>query len=172
MDRASFTDDDMKVIRDNLDKLTASDQLIVRLLATTGMRLGEAFHIKEEFIERGIRYVKVGTKTKSSKRRVPLPAKFLPYLPQTIKGPLFSGSAHNASTRLNPWLREIGITDEAKVMHSFRHRAADRLRTALCRPDIRHAILGHEDKGEGAAAEYGEGFPVTVLKRWIDKIGI
>ena len=167
--RLKFTDDDMKLIRDNLDSLPTADQLLVWVLATTGMRLGEAFQIKGEFIERGIRYVEIGTKTEPSWRRVPLPSEFLECLPVTIKGRLFSGSAHNASTRLNRWLREIGITDPAKTVHSFRHRAQDRLRAAECGEDIRHAVLGHEEKS--VAAGYGEGFPVTVLKRWIDRIG-
>jgi integrase len=167
--RLPFSDDDMKLIVDNLDQLTPADQLTVRLLATTGMRLGEAFHIKGEAMERGIRYVTVGTKTEASLRRMPLPSKLLPYLPKAIKGPLFSGSPHNASSRLNPWLRQIGITDSAKVIHSFRHRAQDRLRAAECPSDIRHAILGHEERT--VAAGYGEGFAVPVLKRWIDRIG-
>lgn len=43
------------------------------------------------------------------------------------------------------------------------------MRAAECPEDIRWSILGHEE--ETVAAGYGEGFPVTVLKRWIDKIG-
>ena len=68
------------------------------------------------------------------------------------------------------WLRDVcGIEDDAKVLHSFRHRAQDRLRAAECPADIRHAILGHEDKS--VAEGYGEGFAVIVLKKWIDRIG-
>ena len=168
--RAPMDDDDMRLIRANLDRLSKSDRLLLTVLATTGMRLGEAFQIKSEATERGVRYVVLGTKTEQSLRRVPLPAKLLPLLPATIKGPLFpDDNAHAASTRLNPFLRGIGITDPAKVVHSFRHRAQDRLRAAECPSDIREAILGHEKKT--VAAGYGEGFAVPVLKRWIDKIG-
>jgi integrase len=53
--RLKFTDDDMKVIWDNLNQLSASDQLLMRVLATTGMRLGEAFQTTRESEERGIR---------------------------------------------------------------------------------------------------------------------
>jgi hypothetical protein len=42
-------------------------------------------------------------------------------------------------------------------------------RAAGCPEDTRWAILGHEEKT--VAAGYGEGFPVPLLKRWIDKIG-
>ena len=44
-----------------------------------------------------------------------------------------------------------------------------RLRAAGCREDVRWEILGHEKKT--VAEGYGEGFPVPVLKRWIDRIG-
>ena len=161
----------MKVIRANLDKLTPADRLMVTILATTGMRLGEAFQITSEAKERGVRYVIVGSKTEQSLRRVPLPAKLLPLLPQAVRGPLFpDDDGHCASSRLNRFLRKTcGITDPRKVIHSFRHRAQDRLRAAECPQDIREAILGHEKKT--VAAGYGEGFAVPVLKRWIDKIG-
>src|SRR6202043_1812290 len=42
-EREAFDDADMKLIRANLHRLSESDQLLVRLLATTGMRRGEAF---------------------------------------------------------------------------------------------------------------------------------
>ena len=169
-ERLKFDDEDMRLIRANLDKLSEADRLLLTILATTGMRLSEAFQITSEQKERGIRFVIIGRKTKASKRRVPLPAKLLPLLPATIKGPLFpDDNAHAASTRLNPFLRGIGITDPAKVVHSFRHRAQDRLRTAGCRIDIRWELLGHEKKT--VAEGYGEGSPVPILKKWIDKIG-
>lgn len=112
----------------------------------------------------------VGTKTEASLRRVPLPAKLLPLLPKAIKGPLFEGNAKSASMRLGRWLRAAGITDTAKVLHSFRHRAADRLRAAECPSDIRHALLGHDDRS--VAESYGAGFAVPILRKWIDKIGM
>ena len=64
----------------------------------------------------------------------------------------------------------VGITDERKVVHSLRHRAQDRLRAAECPHDVRKALLGHDDVSIGEG--YGEGFPVTVLRKWIDKIGL
>jgi hypothetical protein len=47
-------------------------------------------------------------------------------------------------------------------------RAQDRLRAAECPQDIRWALLGHEEKT--VAEDYGKGFSVPQLKRWIDKI--
>ena len=164
-----FDDEDMRLIRANLDKLSEADRLLLTILATTGMRLSEAFQITSEQKERGIRFVIIGRKTKASKRRVPLPAKLLPLLPATIKGPLFPDVTRTPPRPGFPFLRGIGITDPAKVVHSFRHRAQDRLRTAGCRIDIRWELLGHEKKT--VAEGYGEGSPVPILKKWIDKIG-
>lgn len=172
--RLPLSDADMKHIKRNLDRLDKPDQLLVRLLASTGMRISEAFEIDGEEKERGVRYVMIGKKNAQSLRRVPLPAAVLPCLPKSIGGPLFNRSKNAdpsdaASKRLNRFLDDCGIVDKRKVVHSFRHRAADRLRAAECPEDVRWSILGHEE--ETVAAGYGEGFPVTVLKKWIDKIG-
>lgn len=171
--RLPLDEADMKAIRARLSGLAERAQLLLRLLATTGMRLSEAFEIDRELTERGVRYVIVGSKTPQSKRRVPLPGAVLPFLPKTIRGPLFASKhadpSDAASKRLNRFLREIGISDPRKVIHSLRHRAADRLRAAGCPEDIRWALLGHEEKT--VAAGYGEGFPVPLLRKWIDKIG-
>ncbi len=87
--RLPLADADMRAIKRNLGRLDEADQVLVCLLASTGMRLSEAFEIDGEEKERGVRYVIVGKKTEQSLRRVPLPAAVLPYLPKSIKGPLF-----------------------------------------------------------------------------------
>ena len=171
--RLPLTDADMMEVRRNLARLSESDQLLVRLLGSTGMRLSEAFEIDDEEKEKGCRYVIVGKKTAQSLRRVPLAATLLPFLPKTITGPLFPRATLDppdaASKRLNRFLDDTGIVDPRKVVHSLRHRAQDRLRAAGCPEDVRWAILGHEE--ETVAAGYGEGFPVPLLRKWIDKIG-
>ena len=167
--RLPLDEADMKVCRRKLGTLSETDQLLFRLLAATGMRLGEAFQINGEATERGVRYVVVGTKTEASKRRVPLPTVVLPYLPKAIKGPLFAGGPPAASKRLNRFLRDSGIAAAGKVVHSLRHRAADRLRAAGAPVDIRYALLGHETRT--VADSYGVGHPVPLLRKWIDKIG-
>src|SRR6266566_2321605 len=171
--RLPLSDADVKECKRNLDKLSESDQMLIRLLGSTGMRLSEAFGIEGEEREKGCRYVIVGKKTEQSLRRVPLPTAVLPTLPKTITGPLFlrttQDPADAASKRLNRFLDDCGIADPRKVVHSLRHRAQDRLRAAGCPEDVRWAILGHEE--ETVAAGYGEGFPVPLLRKWIDKIG-
>jgi len=172
--RLPLDEADMKEVKRNLDKLSAFDQLLLRLLASTGMRLSEAFEIDNEATEKGCRYVIVGKKTEQSLRRVPLPVSVLPFLPKKITGPLFASDladpADTASKHLNRFLNDCGIVDPRKVVHSLRHRAQDRLRAAGCPEDVRWAILGHEERT--VAAGYGEGFPVPLLRKWVDKIGM
>jgi integrase len=167
--RLPLSETDIRNVKRNLDQLDEGDQRLFRLLAATGMRLSEAFEIDDEMKERGCRYIIVGRKTSQSLRRVPLPATVLPFLPRKIAGPLFPGGPKAASKRLNRFLNNVGIADPRKVVHSLRHRAQDRLRAAGCPEDCRWAILGHEE--ETVAEGYGEGFPVPLLRRWIDKIG-
>ncbi|MFY9893417.1 MAG: site-specific integrase [Xanthobacteraceae bacterium] len=161
--------DDIANIKRNLNRLSASDQLLVRVLATTGCRLSEAFEISTEATESGVRYVVVGHKTKESLRRIALPADLLPFLSARIERPLFQGDAGRASRTLGKFLRDIGIKDPRKVTHSLRHRAKDRLRAAGCPLDVQYELLGHEE--QTVASGYGRGSPVPLLKRWVDEIG-
>jgi integrase len=167
--RLPLSETDIRNVKRNLGRLDEADQRLFRVLAATGMRLSEAFEIDDEMKERGCRYIIVGRKTSQSLRRVPLPATLLPFLPRKIEGRLFPGGPKAASKRLNRFLNNVGIADPRKVVHSLRHRAQDRLRAAGCPEDCRWAILGHEE--ETVAEGYGEGFPVPLLRRWIDKIG-
>jgi integrase len=167
--RLPLSETDIRNVKQNLDRLDEGDQLLFRMLAATGMRLSEAFGIDGEMKERGCRFIIVGSKTSQSLRRVPLPTALLPFLPRKIEGSLFPGGPSAASKRLNRFLNDVGIGDRRKVVHSLRHRAQDRLRAAGCPEDCRWAILGHEEKT--VAKGYGEGFPVPLLRRWIDKIG-
>jgi len=179
----AFDDNDMKIIRANLHKLSPNDQLLVRTVATTGMRRGEAFEIASEKIEDGIRYCTVGTKTDASYRRVPFPKDLLPHLPKKkkITGPLFAGRKDAASKRLNKFLKDIGIINEndgryIRPFHSFRHRAKKRLRRAVPDGELRNAIGGWTDGKKDSGVTYGtkdddKGYPMKMLKEAIDKIG-
>ena len=129
--RVPLDDADMTICKGNLGTVSDADQLLFRLLASTGMRLGEAFQISSEATEHGVRYVIVGTKTKSSRRRVPLPAAVLPFLPKIIKGPLFAGGAPAASKRLNKFLRDSGIATPMAASGHGTGKVVHSLRTAL-----------------------------------------
>jgi integrase len=173
--REGFTDADMKLIRANLHKLDKHDQLLLRTLASTGMDRGEAFSIAGERIENGVRFCLIGTKTDARPRRIPFPKILLPHLPKKITGALFTGRKDTASKRITEFLTDIGVmSDDGRTLapfHSFRHRAATKLRQAKVSAELRYAIGGWTD-GEkpNSGWNYGE-WTIKVLREAIDKIG-
>jgi len=169
--RKSLDDADLEACKRKLGTLSKSDQLLFRLLEATGMRLGEAFHIKwEEPSNGGPRFVWVGNKTDNSLRRVPFPKSVLPYLPAKIDRPLFTGDPKATSRRFTEFLREtVGIKDPKKVLYSLRHRAKDRARDLEFPDKIGEALFGRDD-GKDTGDDYGEGFSIKKLKKWVDKI--
>jgi integrase len=175
VEREPLSEAEMALVRDNLRKLSPHDQLLWKWLACTGMRLSEPFEIDRKYEENGVRYVIVGTKTRSSRRRVPIPTELLPA--ERIEGPLFKGNPETVAKRLRYFLKRLKISHDpkagtgnpAKVVHSLRHRAKDRLRSAHCSKDIQHHILGHDEVT--VADGYGTGYPMDVLLPYVDKIG-
>ena len=169
--RKSLDNADLKACKAKLGALSKNDQLLFRLLEATGMRLGEAFHIKGEGPSNGgPRFVWVGNKTENSLRRVPFPKSVLPHLPAKISGPLFEGTSPAASHRFTEFLREtVGIKDPKKVLYSLRHRAKDRARDLDFPDKIGEALFGRDD-GKNTGDNYGEGFSIRMLKKWVDKI--
>jgi integrase len=162
--RSPFSEDDMKIMLEKARLyLDAPDFTLFTLLHKTGMRMAEAWGIDREYNEDGIRYVIVGTKTDSSFRRIPLPNMLW-----FFNGPYQSGTPAAASKRINRFIKSCGIIDKAKVAHSFRHRAADRMRAFGVPSDHRKRILGHGEKD--ASEDYGLGFPMSELKPHIDRI--
>jgi integrase len=182
VERDPFSDADVKLMKANLHKLSAADQLLVRVVATMGVRRSEAFQIASEETEKGIRYCIVGADKGMARRRIPFPADLLPHLPKVIKGPLLTGRPDNAGKRVRAWLTEIGVINEKDGRdlapnHSFRHRAAQRMRAANIPEDVREAIGGWANgKGKKVSRKYGNkhgaGYPITVLRKAIDKIGL
>jgi integrase len=64
--------------------------------------------------------------------------------------------------------RSLGITDKAKVFHSFRHLMLDALRAAGVEPEIRARLLGHEV--EGMAGRYGTGHTLEQLRAALESV--
>ena len=168
MERGTFTDADCELIKSRLGELKEKDQLLIRLLATTGMRLDEPFQIKREFEQDGIRCVHVGTKTDASDRYVPLPAGVLEYLPEKITKPLFDGPSKKTGARVRLWLKRIGF-DKTKTPHSFRHRMKARLLKQDCQSNLWRRLGGWS---LDTAEQYGKSDPpFELLKSWIDRVG-
>lgn len=162
--RLSFSEEDMRVMIENSPiLLSAADQILFLLLHKTGMRMAEAWGIDREFDEDGLRYVRVGTKTESSDRRLPLPDAC-----PKINGRYQTGTAAAASKRINRFINACGITDADKVAHSFRHRAKDRMTVLQTPVDQLKRIMGHTPD---ITDRYGSTPPpMSHLKPWIDLI--
>ena len=150
------------------------------------MRLGEAVGLlKSDFkIVDGIPVVEIKPhpwrrlKTKNSERTVPIVG-FSLWAKERI---LHSGNASNfafpcynknklsnsgsASAALGKWL-ETQVPG-CGTIHGFRHSLRDRLRSIECPSDIVDQIGGWTTSGIGHS--YGQGYPLSVLHRWLLKI--
>ena len=115
------------------------------------------------------RVTAIGTKTIASDRTIPLPDCVLPYIPKPISGPLFQTKVSNLGRNINRWLRRIGIKDNAKTLHSTRHRASYQLRK-LNNDSLRHRCLGHEDNAKPSET-YG-GFDMATIANAFELIGL
>jgi integrase len=181
-----FSDADMALIRKHLDKLDTTDQLLLRLAASTGMDRKELFSIQSEATEGGIRYCTIAKgKTDSRARRIPFPTALVKHknFPETITKPLFTGRPDTRSKRLTEFMVSIGIVMDRGIgeegqrhvlhpLHSFRHRARSRLLKAYPAGDELAYAVGGWTNGtkKNAGWNYGK-FPLRTLREAIDKIG-
>ncbi|TXN65367.1 tyrosine-type recombinase/integrase [Methylobacterium sp. WL18] len=177
--REPMPEEDVKLIRENRHTFDDREWLLYLLCETTGMRREEAYSIDRDQVESGVRFVIVGKKTQQSRRRVPLPDAILnlPGFPTRINRPLFSPHITTEKERDNDitnlgrevlrQMKRIGV--KTPGLHTLRHRAKDRLRAAGIVHEKQEELLGHEKKT--VADGYGKGYPVRVLKRWVEHIG-
>ena len=106
------------------------------------MRIDEAFQINgEKEPEQGIRYVRIGTKSKASKRRVQIVSGCVfSYLPDKIEMSAIAGGNRGlknaSSSRLNPRPRELGFDIELQPSTHYGYRAEDKLR------DVKSQVAG------------------------------
>ena len=166
--RTPLYNEDLEKLDANLHKMGQNERRLYLIARHTGCRRSEAWQI-EETREKGLRIIWFGSKNEQSVRRIPLPDALVPHLPERIEGSLFSDNPKNVGRNLLRAMRRFGIYDATKVIHSFRHRAKDRLRAERCHRDMQEAILGHEERT--VAASYGHGFPMTLLKPHVERIG-
>jgi integrase len=76
----------------------------------------------------------------------------------------------NLSKRISRLVRLAGVTDPRTApSHSWRHRAADKMReTPGMADELRHRLLGHTSGNIGS--KYGSGFNLATLRAAIDKV--
>ena len=158
---------------------------LIALISDTGMRLVEAAGLlsKDIVLDTVIPHINLrehtwrSLKTSSSRRKIPLvgasfrAATRIKEQNTTFAFPKYCNeqkcNSTSASAALNKWLKPR-VPDNC-VIHSFRHSMRDRLRAIECPADIIDAIGGWSTDGVGQS--YGKGYDLTVLGRWMEKIG-
>ncbi|MDC1001689.1 tyrosine-type recombinase/integrase [Alphaproteobacteria bacterium] len=159
---------------------------LIALISDTGMRLGEAAGLLKVDINLDDRIPHIdlkphpwrSLKTKGSQRLIPLTKEALWASKRLLEAnndsifafPRYCSEtgckANSASGGLNKWLHQY-VPDNC-VIHSFRHSLRDRLRAVECPSDIVDAIGGWKTSGVGHG--YGNGYPLEVLEKWMDKL--
>jgi integrase len=179
--RAAFDDADVSRFLEYIGDAGGEPWLwwIPRILALSGMRLGEVAQLRKCDVreERGVLVFDVNgedgkeLKTDASRRLVPvhprlvdlgLPA-FVAAQPDGFLWPQrlrvtanpSKGNFDRLSRLLNDRLNRAGITDRRKVIHSFRHTVATRLKEADIQDFTISEILGHE-VGNITTGRYGK----------------
>ena len=167
-------------------KLDDDIRWLVALLSDSGMRLAEAAGLTIEDINLNceIPFIQLkkhpwrSLKTASSERKVPLSGYSLWAAERIVSNhdrQLFAflrynardiTSSNSASAALNKWLKDF--VDKGCTIHSFRHSFRDRLRAVSCPSDIIDQLGGWQTAGVGQG--YGEGYPVSILADWVQKI--
>ena len=158
---------------------------LIALISDTGMRLVEAAGLlsKDIVLDTVIPHINLrehtwrSLKTSSGRRKIPLvgasfrAATRIKEQNTTFAFPKYCNeqkcNSTSASAALNKWLKPR-VPDNC-VIHSFRHSMRDRLRAIECHADIIDAIGGWSTDGVGQS--YGKGYDLTVLGRWMEKIG-
>jgi len=159
---------------------------LIALLSDTGMRLGEGVGLLKSDINLNceIPHIRLiphpwrRLKTKGSQRCIPLVGaslwaceRILEHNSDSIYAfPRYTSvsicNANSASAALNKWMKEK--LSESYVIHGFRHSMRDRLRAVECPSDIIDKIGGWITAGVGQS--YGQGFPLEVISKWMNKI--
>ena len=179
----------MEAIRNVQSECRAIDddiRWLIALISDTGMRLAEgAGLLKQDLVglDTDLPYVCVtkhpwrNLKTASSERKIPLVGEALWAARRIVEADNTSDfafprynrtsttAANSASAALNKWLKQY--VPDGCTMHSFRHSMLDRLRAVQCPADITDQIGGWTTDGVGQG--YGSGYPMSVLKEWLEK---
>jgi len=185
-ERESLPVEVILAIQNKCHRLDDDFRWLVALVSDTGMRLAEAAGLTRDDLVIDGDFPKVvirehpwrRLKTASSAREVPLVGNALwaakriySTTPDNLYAfPRYNRSgqtnANSASAALNKWLKPM--VPERCTMHSFRHSLRDRLRAVECPSDIVDQLGGWQTDGVGQ--NYGSGYPLGVLERWMELI--
>lgn len=147
---AIFTDNEIKLLWNNVDDVAARDLLI---LMYTGMRIGEMLQVDREHINFEEGYIIGGNKTAAGKNRIiPLHDKIIPlvkeqlgdnkWLVQSKRGVAMSYTS--ALERFNKLSDKLGFNHK---IHDTRKTAVSLMHTAGIPMETIRVIVGHSGKG-------------------------
>jgi integrase len=184
--RIGFTSDALLSLKRICHQYDDEPRHILALISDTGMRLSEAVGLRHSDLALVHQYPHVMVqpnahrrlKTASSKRSIPLvgdafwAAKRLASKNQNSEYLISRYNRHDrtdgnsASAALNKWLKQNEF--EGYSVHSLRHSFRDRLRDIECPADIANQLGGWVNTGIGS--QYGNGYQLSVLSKWMHKI--
>ncbi len=188
-DRLSFSNDDLSLIfgSEYLKQSASADFWVPWLALYSGARLEELAKLTVADVE-GLNetpyiHIRGRLKNKGSVRRVPVHSSLLKLgfiehvrqrgastnlLFEDVEEDRYGKYSAKLSKRFGGYIRRIGISDERKVFHSFRHLFKDACRDADVPLQVQNAILGHTSRAVGEG--YGQGFSIQKLSEWIERI--
>jgi len=183
--RKTFTDKHRLEIIRECKYIDDEPRWIIAFISDTGMRLSEALGAlkTDVVIDAASPHLIVQShpwrrlKTHSSERKVPLVGNAIWAAKRAYElsdGPFLfpkysseqGCKSNSASAALNKWL-SVRVP-KGCVVHSFRHTLRDRLRSVECPSDIVDRLGGWAVEGVGEG--YGDGYPIEVLSKWMNKI--
>jgi len=195
-ERSAFTPGDLKLVFSDdftLLKDKRPDRLFIPLiLLHTGARVGEVAQlgINDVRKENGVwcfdihPSAEISVKTKSSIRLVPIhsyliKAGFLEYCEEIRKEghvqlfPALKKSANGYGSAISKWfnkrLREKGISDKKKVLHSARHTFITKLKQLDIQDHLISELVGHTVESI-TVGRYGKKLDVKALRKAVEKL--
>ena len=175
--------EDIRFLQEKCYEIDDEKKWIVALICDTGIRLAEAVGLaRTDFQMRdGIPVVIIQVhpwrrlKTSSSERIIPLVGSALWASKRILANsnqskfafPTYNkrrlSSSNAASATLNKWMN--AQVKNCGSVHSIRHTFRDRLRNVECPFEVVNQLGGWATKGVGA--QYGEGYSLQILQKWI-----
>lgn len=183
--RYSVKGKELKSLQDECVLLDDDIRWLVALISDTGMRLSEAVGllVDDLVLDSEQPHIKLvlhphrRLKTGASERTIPLVGCSL-WAAKRIKENSSSKfcfsryctedncNSNSASAAINKWIKKV-ISSEA-VIHGLRHGFRDRLRAAEAPMDMIDQLGGWSLRSVGQG--YGDGYPLDLLHRWMEKI--
>lgn len=145
IERSPFTDKEIQLLWDNIDKPYIDSILI---MIYSGMRIGELLILTPDDVNLEERIITGGIKKKGKKRAIPIHHKILPLIESKMKQDYLIISPTGKQLSYNNYIQRqftplMTALNMNHLPHDCRHTAATRLANAEINPTIIKLILGH-----------------------------